>query len=140
MMDAGTTRFTVNLDKHSNSVEIYALPQAAGKFADVPSVTSMIAIASRCRKLVAETKLGSTEEAEAALADVNLKAAKQAPNLPKFSLLHLQFAEQFADGRRTATFVQHPDVDGEKALAYATWQRSADGKDSVSLIVSARRF
>jgi len=139
IMDAGTTEFTVELKDHSNSIEVYALPQVAGKFADVPSVASVIAIASRCRRLISLTRLGSEEEAIAAIQTVNKSLATQAPNAPAFTREKLQYAEQFVDGRRSATFIQEFVDNGQTMLAYATYQLDAKGNASVNLNITQQR-
>lgn len=137
-LDAATTQFEVNIKDHSNRVEVYALPHAAGKFSDVPSVASMVAIASRCRRIIAMTRLGTNDEADAVLDAVNKSLAAQVPAAPEFTFENLQFAEQFTDGRRTATWVQNYEEDGKPMLAYATYQVDTNGDDSVSLNVAAQ--
>lgn len=139
LMDAATTEFMVNLKDHSNSVELYALPLAAEEFAEVPSVASLIAIASRCRRIVAMTRLGSEEEASAALNFVNQEIGKKESKAPLFTMEHLQFAEQFVDGRRNATFTQNFNDGGQPTLAYATWQVDAKGEESVSIHTAPQR-
>ncbi len=139
IMDAGTTEVTVNLKEHSNRVGVYALPNVAGKFANVPSVGSMIAITSRCRRVISMTRLGSEKEAMNALQSVNKSVANEESDVPEFTLNNLQYAEQFVDGRRTATFVQE-FTDGEKnMMAHATYQIDAKGIDSATLSVVEQR-
>lgn len=130
IMDAGTTKVEVKLKDHSNSVEVYALPYTAEKFSDVASVASLIAISSRCRQLIAKTRLGSAEEAEAALNAVNKSLATKSAKAPEFTMKHLQFAERFADERRTATFVNNFADGNRQMMAYATFQVDAKGEDS----------
>ena len=136
VMDAATTQITVNLDEHSNSVEIYALPQATDKRQKIDSVASMAAIASRCRRIIAMTRLGSHEEASVALGVVNRALRDQSPSSPKFTLENLQFAERFTDGRRTASFVQK---DEGKNMIYATWQLDAEGTASANVNLIKRK-
>ncbi len=138
-MDAGTTMFAVNLKEHSNSISVYALPTLAGKFANVPSVGSMIAIASRCRRVISRTRLGTEKDAMVALQSVNKSIADQDSAVPEFTLENLQFAEQFVDGRRSATFVQE-FADGQKnMMAYATYQIDSKGVGSSNLSVVEQR-
>ena len=139
IMDAGTTEFTVNLKNNSNTVGVYALPNAAAQFADVPSVLSMIAIASRCRRVIAMTRLGAEEEAIAALQSANKSLVAKAPEAPEYTLDNLQYAEQFEDGRRTATFVNEFDQGGKRMMVYAIYQIDAEGNDSVSLNMVEQR-
>ncbi|QEG22162.1 hypothetical protein [Mariniblastus fucicola] len=135
MMDAATTKLEVNLRDHSNTVEVYALPQVADKFSDVPSVASMVAIASRCRRIIAETRVGSDEEAEASLTSVNEALLKQKVKAPEFTLEHLQAAEQYVDGRRTISFAQNFTADEKEMAGYATLLIDAEGGEKVNLHV-----
>jgi hypothetical protein len=139
LMDAGTTKIEVNLQDNSNAVEVYAMPQAANQFSELPSVASMIAISSRCRQLIAKTRLGSDEEAEAALNAANKSLATKSDDAPEFTMKHLQFAEQFVDQRRTATFVNNFAAGDKQMMAYATFQVDAKGKDSVVVDVIERK-
>ena len=131
IMDAGTTKFEVNLKDNSNDIEVYGLPVVAGQFSEVPSVASMIAITSRCRQLIAKTRLGSDEEANVALNAINKSLATKSPNAPEFTLKNLQFAEQFVDERRSATFVNNFADGNKQMMAYATFQVDSMGQDTV---------
>ena len=139
VMDAGTTKIAVTLKDASNEVEVYAMPHIAGQFSDVASVASMIAIASRCRHLVAKVKLGSDEEADASLAAVNKALTKKFADAPKFTIANLQFAEQFVDQRRTVTFVNNYKDEQKQKLAYATLQIDSKGKETVVVDVVQQR-
>ncbi len=139
IMDAPTMKFTVDLKEHSNAVDVYALPNVAGEFADVPSVASMVAIASRCRHIISMTRLGSVEEASVALTSVNRSLAEKAPDAPQFTMENLQYAEQFVDERRSATFTQEFSDAGKSMMAYATFQVDAKGDESVNLNVIPQR-
>ena len=131
IMDAGTTQITVTLRDGSNAVEVYAMPHIAGQFSDVASVASMIAIASRCRHLIAKIKLGSDDEAAASLSAVNKALSKKSAGAPKFTMANLQSAEQYVDGRRTASFVNNFADKQKQMLAYAIIQVDTKGKETV---------
>ena len=139
MMDAPTTALTVNLKDHSNKVQVYGLPFAPGKFDDVPSVAAMVAIVSRCKKIVATTRLGTENEADQAIAGINKALLDKFPNATEFTLENLQGAEQFTDGRRTSTFVNYFVVDGKTMLAYATRELDSKGKESVTVDVVVQK-
>lgn len=135
LMDAGTTSFSVNLEDHQNSVSVYGMSLAArGAKAAPESVAAMLAIASRCRKLIAMTRIGSEEEAGAALHAVNQSLAEQYPDVEKFTLDNIQFAEQFIDGRRSVSLLQYQKDDkGGTKMVYGTYDLSAAGKQSVTV-------
>lgn len=135
IMDAPTTRFQVHLKSHDNEVQVYALPHVAGTYSDVDSVASMVAMASRCRRIIASIRLGSDDESDAALAAINNSLAEKDPDAPEYSLDNLQSAEQFVDGRRTATFVQTYRNMDKTMIAYATFQVSAEGKESENVSI-----
>ena len=135
IMDAPTTTLTVNLKDHSNEVQVYGLPNAPGRLARVPSVAAMIGIVSRCRKVIVQTKLGSKEETGEALAGVNKALSDKFPKVAEFTIENLRGAEQFVDGRRTASFAQDFETDGKSMLAYATREVDANGKESVTVDV-----
>ena len=139
MMDAPTTELLVNLKDHSNKVQVYGLPFAAGKFDDVPSVAAMVAIVSRCKKLVATTRLGTEKEAGEAVAGINKALSEKFPNAEEFTLDDLQNAEQFTDGRRSSTFVNNFTADGKTMLAYATRELDSKGKESVNVDVIVKK-
>ncbi len=132
VMDAGTTKVEVNLKDHSNKVEVYALQVYAPQHKDVPSIASMVAITSRCRHLASKIKLGSEEEAGACLTAANKALAAKSKKAPSFTLEHLQFAEQFVDGKRTATFVQSYSQGKKNFMAFATFEIDAKGVESTT--------
>lgn len=135
LMDAPTTELEINLKGHSNKVSAYGLPFTPGKLADVPSVSAMLGILSRCKRIVALTRLGSGEEAQTAVAAVNKALTEKSADAPKFTLDNLQSAEQFVDGRSTASFVQSFEANGKSMMAYAMLQKNSDGKESINLDV-----
>lgn len=135
IMDAPTTDLEINLKGHSNKVSVYGLPFVPGKLADVPSVTAMLGIVSRCKRIVAQTRLGSDKDAEAAIAAVNKALTEKSADAPKFTLANLQSAEQFVDGRRRVSFVQKFEAKEKSMMAYATLQKSSNGKELVNLQV-----
>ena len=132
IMDAATTRIAINLKDHSNEVEAYGLQVYAAKYTDVPSFASIVAIASRCRPLASRIKLGSDEEAEVALGAVNKELVKKNPKSQPFVMADLQFAEQFVDGKRTATFVKKYEENNKSFTAYATFQVDDNGAESTT--------
>ena len=139
IMDAGTTQFSVDLKDHSNEVEVYALPNAAEELADAPAVASVVAMASRCRRLISMTRLGSHDEAMRVLDSVNQSLSKKVPTAPPFALENLQYAEQFTDGRRSVTFIQNFTEANQQMVAYATFQVDVKGQESASVDVIQKR-
>jgi len=135
VMDAPTTLLEINLENHSNRIEVYGLSFVAKDLSNVPSVSATVAIVARCRKLIGKTRLGSKEEADARLQSVNRSLAKEFPMAPKFTIEHLQSAEQFTDGRRMATFVHNFKLNEDNMVAYATLEISSDAKETVNLNV-----
>lgn len=130
-MDAGTTKVEINLKGNSNSVEVYTMPMVAGKYSDVASIASMIAITSRCRQLISKVRLGTDDEAKAVIKLINSALAEKSKDAPKFSMANLQNAEQFVDNRRAATFVQNYKQGEKQMMAYASYQLDTKGNPSV---------
>jgi hypothetical protein len=139
MMDAGTTEFTVNLKDDQHEISVYGLSVAAGNVATIPSVASMVAVSSRCRRVAAMIRIGSLEEATVALQAINKSLAKEHPGVAEFTLEHIRHAEQFVDGRRSATFLHElPEVGGVRKMAFGTYELSSEGKSSVVVSVVNR--
>lgn len=138
IMDAGTTKIAVKLKDHSQEVEVYGLQAYASQHTDVASFASMVAVASRCRQLISEIKLGSEEEAGAALTAANKKLTEKNKTSPPFTMKHLQFAEQFKSGRRSATFVQNYSEGNKSFMAFATYEVDAKGNEATTAEVHER--
>ena len=133
--DAPTTQLTVNLDKHSQQIEIYALQFVAKGMQQVPSVASMTALSSRAKSIVARIRIGGDQQVNAAVNALNAELTKKDPKATKFDSGNLQYAEQFVDGRIKASFNQEYTEGNESVFVYGSWELPAKGDATTSVSV-----
>lgn len=110
--DAPTSKFSINLQRGSNSVDIYALTSAVRTFSEVEEVQSLMEISKKCRNLIAQCHLGNEQQTNELLAKVNEKLKAKHPNLGVFTAEDVRFATRYTDGKFTASI--HKTFDATK--------------------------
>ena len=104
VVDAPTSKFLVNLQRGSNSVEIYGLTFAARTFNELDEIQNLLEIQEKCQKLIAFCHLGSEQQASDLLANINEQLTALHPELPGFEAKDVRFATRFTDGQFQGAF------------------------------------
>lgn len=102
--DSPTSRFTINLQRGANSVEIYALSFAARTFEEVEEVRKLLEIQRRCQQLIATCHLGDQQQTENLLGKINQQLKEEYPDVPEIQSADVRFATRFTDGKFQSSF------------------------------------
>jgi hypothetical protein len=102
--DAPTSKFSVNLQRGSNSVEIYALSSAASTFSEIEEIQTLLEIQKKCRQLIAICNLGNEQQTNELLIKINQQMKAKHPDLAAFEAKDVRFATRYTDGKFQASF------------------------------------
>ncbi len=108
IMDAATTILTLNLERGTHSVKVYALAYSAGNYPEISVLGRLDAVEKRLQRLRHRTVLG--DNAEAMLAAANAELEQQYPGVGAFIVDSLTSAYKLADGAIKIDFDAEFDV------------------------------
>ena len=118
--DAPTSKFSINLQRGSNSVEIYALTSAVRTFSEIEEIKKLLEISKKCRKLIAVCHLGNEQQTNELLAKVNEKLKENHPNLDAFEAKDVRFATLYTDGKFNASFRKLFEATNDSAACFVS--------------------
>jgi hypothetical protein len=104
VVDAPTSRFSINLQRGSNSVAIYGLSFAARTFNELDDIQNLLEIQTKCQKLIAFCHLGSEQQAAELLEKINKQLQTLHPELSGIEAKDVRYATRFTDGRFQGAF------------------------------------
>jgi hypothetical protein len=102
--DAATSCFSVNLQRGTHTVNVYALMFAARQFTEIRDLQRLVEIENQSRRLVAQTNLGTGDAVTKIMKLVNQKLEQTNPGLAPFEAADVQFATRYTGGKFQATF------------------------------------
>ena len=114
LADAPTSRFSINLQRGANSVEIYALNFVVRKFIEIEEFRNLFEIEKRCRKMIAVCRLGNELQTQRLLEELNSALKAKHPDLAPFAAADVRYATRYVDGKFEASFRKIYDADGDR--------------------------
>ncbi len=131
--DAGTSEFTINLERGKHTCKVYALKLAARHQDDIPEIKALIRLENQMFHLIHLASLGGKESAEEYLKQANQKIAQKDKSVTPLELSDLVSAVQYSDGRIQGNFRRRTDApDGKPSkLVAALITKSPDEKNAI---------